>query len=639
MENNNYKTLKEDLIKASFFYYKKGISIMSDYEFDMKLKQLEQMEEEQGFRDEDSPTKAPGSDLSSDLSAKHKRPMLSLENTYNKEDVADWFRKIEEFTDRPIVTIEFKYDGCSASIFFENGKVVKALTRGDGVVGEDITRNVQLLDWSKINPNFSGEVRGELIFSKEGFKELNKDGKYQNARNLMSGTMKLLDEDTFKQRAPHVLFCAYWLENSGLNSHYECLDVLQEAGFYIYAYFVTGNLKDCMGFINEIEENKNNLPFEIDGAVLKLDNMKLWNKMGSTSKFPRYAKAYKFQQEEVLTKLLGVTYQVGRTGKVTPVAELEPVFLDGSEISRATLNNEDFIKDLDLHEDDYVYIHKAAAIIPEIISVELSKRTSENKISFITKCPCCGTDLIREENCAATVCPNRNCDARVVTSINYFCKMMEIDCLAETTIEKLHEEDLLNSFWDLYKLKNHKIENIDRLGNKIAEKILLNIENSKAQYDYKFLAALGIPSVGKKLAKDLTDHYGNLENLFNTNYEELISIEGISDITANKIIQYFKDYGYELSYLEHYEFNLKHEGKEQVEEKLTFVITGSLSVPRKEIELLIESKGHKCSSSVSSNTNYVVTNDSSGNSSKLKSARKLNIPIITEEELKNILKV
>ena len=365
---------------------------MSDYEFDIKLKELEKIEEELGYSDDDSPTKNVGSDISSsDESNKHSRPMLSLENTYNEYDVYDFIKKVsEQSQDDLFFSIQPKYDGCSGCIRFKDGKVVKALTRGDGLVGEDITENIKLLNWN-ISEDFTGEVRGELILTKSGFAELNKSGKYQNARNLLAGSIKLLDHEEFKKRAPYIKFYAYFLEDSNNeNYHYDIYD-MQAYGFDI-GVNETSHFDKIMDKIRYFESNKNNFDFEIDGVVIKVDSKSTWSLLGSTSKFPRWGKAYKFHQEEVETEVLSIEYQVGRTGKLTPIAEIEPTDLAGAIIRRATLDNYGDILRKKVKINSRVMVRRSNEVIPEILGVAEDNADSI-PIKKPTKCPCCTSDL------------------------------------------------------------------------------------------------------------------------------------------------------------------------------------------------------------------------------------------------------
>lgn len=650
MDKKTYDRLIDDLLKYSRSYYKDNISLISDEQFDMMLKQAEKIEKEHpSWLRKDSPTLSPGSDLIiQDDSNVHNNPMLSLENTYNEEDVRKWYGKMEEVTSKnPEVVVEYKFDGNSASIAFSHGNVIKALTRGNGLVGENITNNIKLMDeFYNISPSFNGECRGEIIMSKEEFSRLNNEGKYANARNLTSGTIKLLDEDEFKKR--HLWFYAYWLENSTNKKHSEDLDYLKNMGFRTGKYYLCHNIDEILEAINKIGEDKKNLPIDIDGAVMKLNEKKYWEELGATSKFPRYAKAYKYSQEVAQTKVLSIDFQVGRSGKITPVATLEPVFIDGSTVSRATLNNVEFLKQIDVRVDDVVYIQKAAAIIPQIIGVNLLKRkTNSHFVEVPSICPECGSKLIKHDDRVDLFCPNDLCPGRIIDKLLYYTHVLEIDGFGEEVIERLHYLKFLNSIIDLYHLKNHKDEliSLDRLGEKSVEKLLDNIEKSKNQPSEKLLAALGIKGIGIKNSKVIMKKHQSIDELLSLKSEELSLIDGIGEVKANDIIiELEKDETKEL--INH----LKNEGVNMIATKneindnslianKSFCITGSLSLPRKEYEKLIEKNGGKNVSSVTKLTSYLVTNDTTSGSSKNVKAQSLGIPIINEDELKKMLNI
>ena len=638
-----YSELKEELIRASNFYYKKNISVMSDYEFDIKLKELEKMEEELGYSDEDSPTKNVGSDIStSDESNKHSRPMLSLENTYNEYEVYEFIKKVSEQShDDLFFSIQPKYDGCSGCIRFKDGKVVKALTRGDGLVGEDITENIKLLDLN-ISEDFTGEVRGELILTKSGFAELNKTGKYQNARNLLAGSIKLLDHEEFKKRAPYIKFYAYFLEDSNNENYRDDIYDMQASGFDI-GINETSHFNEIMNKVRYFEANKNNFDFEIDGVVIKVDSKSTWPILGSTSKFPRWGKAYKFHQEEVETEVLSIEYQVGRTGKVTPVANLREVFLEGSSISRATLNNIDFMKSLDIGVGDIVTIRKAAAIIPEITSVVRQSNNSREK--FIKRCPCCGWDLIQPEGYVDYFCVNEKCKAKIIQTLSYFTHMMEIKGISEATLEKLYENFNCDSVVKLYYQLNDKeylakIANLPGFGDKTASNLCKAIQESKNQEYYKVLAALGIPGVGKQTAKLLVEKFNSYDDLKAASVDEIESIQGFGRVLATNIFNWVNDENNNATVICLNEvFGLQFESKKQQnnQNKIKVCITGSLSVPRKEFEEKYSDVAI-FTSSVTSETSMLINNNKESPSSKNKKAKALNIPIVTEDEFLNIIK-
>lgn len=643
-----YKELKEFLIKCSNSYYKDSISLISDYEFDMKMKELERLEEEQGYKDDDSPSNRVGSDLLKNPADEniHKRPMLSLENTYSEDEVESWFSKLLSFTKTPSVCVEPKIDGGSCAIRFRNGKVEKALTRGSGEVGEDITQNVSFLDFSNISKNFSGEVRGELVITKEGFSFLNRNGDYQNARNLLSGSMKLLDPEEFKQRAPHIVFIAYWNEEFPTKSHYRNIKALHDAGFTT-TYpdsKVVNSFSDLKKAIDFIEQNKQDFFYEIDGAVMKLDNTELWEIIGSTAKAPRWAKAYKYKQEQVKTLVHDIRYEVGRTGKITPLCIFAPVTVDGSSISKATLNNKDFMDKMNIGKGDVIVVQKAACIIPQV--VEVSDRSGRyEKAKFPSKCPVCGTKLVKyDESHADYYCPNVSCSARICDTILNFTHAMKIDGFAEIVIEKIHNARLLNSISDLYRLKDRKAKllNLERFGEKMVDNLLANIESSKTQSLDKLIAGLSIRNVGPKLSKTLAKHFKSLKVLQSASKDELMEIDDIGEIVADSILDYFADQRNKVILKDLEDFGLKFEIDEVKVEgdkpniNLTgkvFCITGALSLKRETYIEMIEMLGGKVSGAVSNKTSYLITNDKTTNTKKNIAARQLGIPILNEEEL------
>lgn len=646
MDRKTYEALIDQLIRYSDSYYKDHVSLVSDAQFDMMLKQAEQIEKEHpDWVRKDSPTRQVGSDLSSSTQEnRHGRPMLSLENTYNEEDVAKWYGNMCQYEDDPEIIVECKYDGNSASIRYQHGHIVKALTRGNGEVGEDITNNIRCMeDTTKIASHFSQETRGEIIMPKAEFARINVDGRYANPRNLAAGTLKLLDTKEFKKR--ELWFYAYWLEGSSNPTHSMDLEELKKAGFRVGTYYLCHGLKSVMDAIRQIEKDAEHLPIEIDGAVMKLNDKSLWERIGSTAKFPRWAKAFKYQQEMATTLVESIEFQVGRTGKITPVANLKPVLIDGSTVSRATLNNEDFIREMDIRVGDTVYVHKAAAIIPEIIGVNLDLSRGEHVTNFPRVCPECGTPLVREKEEANYFCHNEKCPARIIDQLSYFTHTLEIDGFGDEILERFHHEGYLNSILDLYLLGSHREELIafDRMGEKSVDKLLRNVENSKSQPAEKLLAALGIRGIGQKMAKVIKKGYQNIWELLQLSDVEFQNIPGIGEIKASDMYrQLHKEETIQLlQELErlgvNFAFSVDETAVNENVKGKSFCITGALSRPRKEYEALIEQNGGSNVSSVTSKTSYLVTNDTTSGSSKNKKAKELSIPVITEEQLQELL--
>lgn len=642
-----YKELKELLIKASNEYYKNNNSIMSDYEFDAKLKELEIMEMEQGYSDDDSPTRKPGSDLENvDMTNKHERPMLSLENTYSFEDIEKWYNDVKRLTgdNSPEVVVDAKYDGGSGALRFNNTGLQKALTRGNGEVGEDITQNVKYCSdnvWSKkifYGMPFIGEVRGELIMTKKGFEELNKEGKYQNARNLLSGSLKLLDVYEFIPRAEFIKFYAYWLEDSSNPTYSGDLSQLKMFGFDVGKYYICKNIEEIKAAIDTIE--KSNLDVSLDGAVLKLNKKSYWNLLGSTAKAPRWARAYKYKQESVQSKVTKIEFWTGRTGKITPVAWFEPKLLDGSTIQKATLNNKDFYDTMDIAVGDTVSVQKAAAIIPQIISVDY-RPSNRSKVKFPTMCPDCGKPLVKHnEEHADWFCDNNDCPARIIDQIINYTHALEIDGFAEVIVERLFDAGLLNSISDLYRLEEHidEISKLDRLSEKLARKLVSNINESKKNDFWKVIVGLGIPNVGPKTAKVLSKKFKAMKVLESANKEDFLEVEDVGEIVSESIINYFKTHKLLIQELTDFGVTMNEVITQDNKPELnligkTFCITGALSLKRDTYIELIEMCGGKVVSSVSKNTSYLITNDKTTGTSKNIKARQLGIPILNEIEL------
>lgn len=642
-----YKTLKELLIRANDAYYKESNPIMSDIEFDSKMKELELMEQKQGFADDDSPTRKPGSDLELvDMTNKHGRPMLSLENTYSFEEVEKWYNDVIKVTGdkSPEVIVDAKYDGGSGALRFNMGGLQKALTRGNGEVGEDITQNIKYCSdnvWSKkwyYGMPFIGEVRGELIMTKSGFEELNKDGKYQNARNLLSGSLKLLDIYEFIPRADAIKFYAYWLEDSTNKTYEGDLTQLKMFGFDVGKYYVCHNIEEIKNAINELEVS--DLGVALDGAVLKLNNKEYWSQLGTTSKFPRWARAFKYKQESVQTKIIKIEFWTGRTGKVTPVAWFEPRFIDGSTIQKATLNNKEFYETMNVAVGDTVSVQKAAAIIPQIISVD--ERPSDRVVvDFPKVCHVCGSKLVKHnEEHADWYCDNDMCSARIVDRIVNYTHSLEIDGFAEIIVERMHAAGYLNSITDLYRLEENKLEiaKLERLSVKIVDKMIANVEASKKNDFWKLLAGLGIPNVGPKTAKVLSKKFKSMKVLQSLTKMDFLDVEDIGEIVSDSIIKYFQNNKKLVQDLTDLGVNMSEEYSEEDKpsvnlEGKTFCITGALSLTRDTYIDLIETCGGKVVSSVSKKTSYLITNDKTTGTTKNMKARELGIPILNEKEL------
>ena len=633
-------------IHASNRYYKDGVSIISDYQFDMLLKDIELYEKENPDKIiSASPTQHVGSDLNYGNTInhmQHSKPMLSLENTYNSDEVNTWLNNINTNN----IVIEEKLDGCSGSFTFINGVLVKALTRGNGIVGEDITDNMKLLNWN-IDSNFTGEVRGEILMTKQEFIRINDEnsGKYANPRNLVAGTIKLLDKNEFTKRK--LIVKMYWLVDSEYSSHNDTLNYLEKVGFDVVKHYLC-ETSEVNSILQNIEVNQKHLDYCIDGAVMKVDNILLWDQLGSTSKYPRYAKAYKFVQEEVETIVESIEFQVGRTGKVTPCCNFKPVTVDGSTISRCTLNNIDYMTEKDVRIGDTIVVHKAAAIIPEIVSVDLTKRpVNSQPVKFITHCPECGTELVKEADKADHFCPNVNCKARLLTSIEHFTHAMEIDGFGPELISAFNNNGILTSITDVYEILTTDINKLllEGIGVKTIENLKSQLEKSKTNNPEMLLTGIGILGVGKRMAKLLIDKFKTIDNLLKASFSDIVSIEGFGEIKSRNIYEFiqnpiniemfnkFKQYGLNFG-----SDKVVEVGEQPLAGK-TYVITGALSRPRNEFEALITNLGGKLGSSVTSKTTALITNTPDSGSSKNKKAQQLGIDIITEEQFISILKL
>jgi DNA ligase (NAD+) len=646
MTKEIYDKLIDDLLRYSASYYNQNISLIDDREFDMLVKQAEAIEKvHPDWIRTDSPTWNVG--MASEGKIKHKRKMASLQNTYNEGEVKEWADKMLSEHGVLDYIVEYKYDGVSFAARYENGILIQGLTRGDGEYGEDITQNLKKIeDLKNIIPRFTGEVRGEIIMEKAEFERLNVDGKYANPRNLTSGTLKLLDVEKFKERKLRAY--TYWLEESGFNTHEGSLVYLRDHGFNVGKWFKASSLKfeELWAHIVQIEKDKSTLPFEIDGAVIKVNQIGLWNSIGGTSKFPHWAKAYKYEPDTAITTVKNIEFWVGRTGKITPVAILEPVFLAGSTVQKATLNNKGYMETMDIRVNDQVNIKKAAEIIPFINRVITENRDVDGKtrtiVEFPTHCPDCKTELVKyNEDHSDCYCPNDSCKSRIIGSIVKYTSEMEIDGFAEIIVEKLFNEGFLCSIEDLYRLhtRRNEIIKLERMGEKLVDKLLQNIENSKTQKVEKFLAGIGIRNVGNNTSKQLVKKFRTLENIQNATKEELIGVEDIADIVAESIYTYFKN---NKNFIENMKITLtlderKQETVKNMLEGKSFCITGSLSRVRKEYEDLIEQNGGKNVSGVTSKTNYLVTNDQTTTTSKLTKAKELGTIIIDELQLQTML--
>lgn len=661
--------LREKIRKLNYHYYVLADSLVDDYEYDKLYSELQKLEEENPeLITPDSPTQRVGSDLKNQFPPfKHSIPMLSLANTYNEEDLYDFDRKVKEnLPDEEKVeyVTELKIDGVSISLIYRDGKFFKAATRGDGFTGEEVTNNVKtikavplkvnLIDSQKVNLK-EFEVRGEIYMELEAFKKLNEERAkkneklFANPRNSTAGTLKLQDPGIVAKR-PLSIFVYYLLmQESSITSQYESLNLLKELGFKVNPNFrLNGNISEVLEYCHEWETKRDDLPYEIDGVVIKVNSLKQQKILGSIAKSPRWAVAFKFKAKQATTLLKKITWQVGRTGALTPVAELEPVLLAGSTISRATLHNIDEIKRKDLREGDTVVIEKGGDVIPKVVSVLLEKRNPDSKEVEIPKnCPVCNSVLYRPENEVAIYCQNVNCPAQIKGRLQHFVSRgaMDIEGLGESLVDQLVDLGYLKSFDDIYNLKNYYNEliAIEGLGKKSIDNILAAIEKSKKQPLERLLFALGIRYVGVGAAQKLAAHFKSMDNLVNASEEEIESIYDIGSSISKSIISYFanKQNLEILSKLKSIGLNFE-TSKEIVSggelNNKSFVLTGTLSsMSREEAKNVIVNNGGKFVSSVSKKTDFVVVGDNPG--SKLKKAKELGVKILNEKEFLQLINI
>ena len=653
----------EELVKiineADYNYHTLDNQTISDQEYDKYLRELFELESEypELIRD-DSPTQRVGSKvLDSFNKITHKIPMMSLSNVFNEDEVRNFDEKIRKEGINPEYVCELKIDGLSVSIIYEKGKFVSAATRGDGVVGEDITENVKTIKTIplKINKEIDIEVRGEIYMSKKVFENINRtreeQGKqlFQNPRNAAAGSIRQLDSKVAASRKLDSFI--YHLPNPeeyGIKTHNEALKFMKELGFKVNDNNrLCSNINEVMEFINYQTENRNKLPYDIDGIVIKVNNLNTQKKLGFTAKYPKWATAYKFPAEEVLTKLTDIIFTVGRTGQVTPNAVLEPVLVQGSTIRKATLHNEKYVIDRDIKIGDTVSIIKAGDVIPAVLGPKKERRTGDEKdFVMITKCPICDSYLVKKEDEADYFCKNEHCPAKKIETLIHFVSRdaMNAEGLGDSVIEDLYNLNYIKNISDIYDLEKYKksIMELSGYGEKSVNNMLEAIEKTKSNSLEKLLFALGIRQVGSKTAKILAKHYQTMDNLINTTKEELSSIHDIGDIIAESILKYFSDEKNisEINKLKEFGVNMTYLGKidvtgnENISGK-TFVITGTLSVPRDEIKEIIEINGGNVSSSVSKKTDVVIVGEDAG--SKYKKAVELGITIWDEEEFnKNV---
>ncbi len=653
-------SLRKKLHEHNYRYYILDNPLISDYDFDMMLKELEQLERDNPkFFDLNSPTQRVGGDITKSFDTSvHNNPMYSLDNSYSLNELKEWEKRIKKIIDSPIkYTCELKFDGVSINLTYKDGELLRAVTRGDGVKGDDVTSNIKTIPTVplKLRKNISGEfeARGEIVMPLDGFTQLNEkrlqngEEPFKNPRNTASGSLKLQDSKEVSDRPLECLL--YSVEDPKIfDNHIQFLENAKSYGFNIYEnYKCSDSLDEIFQFIQYWEKNRSKLPFEIDGVVLKVNDFYQREILGFTSKFPRWAMAYKFKPENAGTYLNSITFQVGRTGSITPVANLSPVNLAGTVVKRASLHNADFIDSMDIREGDFVFVEKGGDIIPKITGIDKSKRKQDSvKFNFITHCPECGSPLVRIDGEANHYCPNYNgCHPQIIGRIQHFIsrKALDIDGLGQETVALLVNSNLINNYADLYELKFDDVVGLERMAEKSANNLIIGIENSKDISFERVLYGLGIRYVGETVAKKLARHFENVDMLIKSNFDELISVDEIGDKIANSILDFFnneenigilnklKSYGLK------FEIDEKDKNISSIFSGKSFVISGVFSnYSRSDIKNLIESNGGRVSSSISSKTNYLVAGQNMGPSKKEK-AEKLQTQIISEEELINLI--
>ena len=649
--------LREELRLHNYNYYVLDNATISDYDFDIKLKKLQRIEEEYPqFYDANSPTLRVGGTITKNFNTiRHDYRMYSLSNSYSKEDLEDWETRIKKLVDGEIAyTCELKYDGASISLTYENGKLLRAVTRGDGYQGDEVTTNIKTINSIPLvlkgtYPN-RFDIRGEIVLPFEGFNKMNEEriaegeDPYRNPRNTASGSLKLQDSSEVAKRPLDCLLYHIIGDRLPINTQFESLEKAREWGFKVPAIAkIAKSISEVIEFVDYWDIHRHDLPYETDGVVIKVNSLFQQEELGYTAKAPRWAIAYKFKAEKASTVLKEITYQVGRTGAVTPVANLKPVSLAGTIVKRASLHNADQIEKFDIRVDDTVFVEKGGEIIPKIVGVDLGKRTKNSLPTiYITHCPECNTELKRQEGDAKHFCPNIDgCAPQITGRIQHYIsrKAMDIDGLGSETVSLLVKNGLIHNYADLYELTVSDILPLDRMAEKSAINLIIGVEASKKIPFERVLFALGIRYVGETVAKKLSKHYKSINGLANASEEELINVDEIGEVIAKSVVDFFslfenndiinrlKSYGVQLEVSEEELSNQtnKLDGN-------TFVVSGVFTkVSRNELKQLIEQNGGKVSSSISKKTNFVIAGDKMGPSKRIK-AEDLGVAIMTEDD-------
>jgi len=655
--------LRKELELHNYNYYVLDKPTISDFEFDTKLKELQELEEQNPqFFDENSPTQRVGGAITKNFeTTKHKFRMYSLDNSYSKEDLLDWEKRCQKVLGDVHLeyVCELKYDGASISITYEYGVLKKAVTRGDGFQGDDVTNNIRTIKSVplKLKGNYPDffEIRGEIVLPFEAFEKMNQelieigDTPYSNPRNTASGSLKLQDSAEVAKRPLECLLYTIITDDKVVDTQFEGLELARNLGFKVPEQSKhVKNIDEVFEFINYWDTHRHNLPYETDGVVVKVNEVFQQEELGYTAKSPRWAMAYKFKAEQVSTVLNSISYQVGRTGSITPVANLEPVQLAGTIVKRASLHNADQIEKLDIRINDTVFVEKGGEIIPKIISVDLSKRKPDSeKINYITHCPECQTELVRTEGEANHYCPNfYGCPPQIIGRIQHFIsrKAMDIDGLGGETVALLFNAGLINDYADLYDLTKEQILPLERMAEKSADNLIKGVADSKKIPFESVLYALGIRYVGETVAKKLAKHYKNIDAIAHATLLDLMLVDEIGEKIAQSVVAFFENKtnvqiinrlkikGIQL------EMNEKNSTFiSNVLENKIFVVSGVFELySRDELKKAIEDHGGKVGSSISSKTNYVIAGDNMG-PAKLEKANKLGITIINEKEFNKLI--
>lgn len=661
MIQNRINELIKILNEASRNYYELDNPTITDQEYDDYYHELEQLEKKYPeFIRDDSPTKRVGGKVIKEFSkVTHEIPMMSLGDIFSEDEILEFDERIKKVIPNPHYVCELKIDGLSVSLLYKDGKLVRGATRGNGVVGEDITHNVETIKSIPLTIPYHDdiEVRGEIYMPKKSFIKLNEERSslgqslFANPRNAAAGSVRQLDSSIAAKR--NLSTFIYHLPNfkqHGIYYHHETLKFMKDLGFTVNPnIIVASNIQEVIDFVKKWTVERDSLPYEIDGIVIKVDNLLDQQKLGFTARTPKWAIAYKFPAKEVLTKLQNIEFCVGRTGKITPRADLDPVHLAGSVIRSVTLHNEDYIKEKNIMIHDTIAIHKAGDVIPEVVRVIKERRTGEEiPFKMIKNCPICGTELVKHEEEVAYYCPNPHCDARNIEGLIHFSSRdtMNIDGFGESIVEDFYNMGYLKSIPDFYRLHQYKqeLKELEGFGEKSIQNLLDSIENSKKNSLEKLLFALGIRHVGKKVAKILASHFETIDKLMDASKEDIESIPTIGEIIANSVYSYFKQDKNQqmIDNLKKLGINMSFTGEkimvDEMFEGKTFVLTGTLTkLTREEASIEIEKKGGKVTNSVTKKTNVVVVGENPG--SKYQKAQELNIEVWKEDNLLSRLSI